>query len=153
MTTKRIAVAILGLSASGLLAIAGYEGFSSEAYIPVPGDVPTIGFGSTKDVQLGDKISVTEGLNRLMRDVNDTESAIGVCVKVPLTQNEYDAYASLAFNIGRAAFCKSTLVKKLNAKDYSGACNEIKRWVYFKGAVNKGLVKRRETEYQTCIRQ
>ena len=151
MRPSRFAVGALSLSAAGLLAIAGYEGFREEAYIPVEGDVPTIGFGSTDGVQLGDKITVPEALERLRRDVGDAESAIGRCVKVPLSQGEFDAFASLAFNIGSNAFCTSTLVKRLNAGDYDGACAEIRRWVYAGGQKLEGLVNRREAEYQMCM--
>jgi len=139
----RYAVAGLSLTAAGLVSLANFEGFSGEAYIPVPGDVPTIGFGSTSGVEMGDKISVPEALERLMRDVENAESAIGQCVKVPLSQGEYDAYTSFIFNVGGNAFCASTLVKKLNAGDYPGACLELKRWVYVDGKVVHGLVKRR----------
>ena len=90
-------------------------------------------------------------LTAAMRDVGDAESAIGRCVKVPLSQGEYDAYTSFAFNVGGNAFCASTLVKKLNSGDYQGACAELKRWVYVDGRVVQGLVNRREAEYQRCI--
>ena len=148
---SRVKVALLSLSAAGLLVIAGYEGYRSEAYIPVPGDVPTIGFGSTEGVEIGDKITVPEALERLYRDVGEAESAIGRCVKVPLTQGEYDSYTSFAFNIGVNAFCASTLVKKLNEGDYMGACAELKRGVYVKGQYSKGLANRREAEYRQCM--
>ena len=148
---KRLAAGALALSASGLLAIAGFEGYRSEAYIPVEGDAPTIGFGSTEGVKLGDTITVTGALNRLYRDVGVAESAIDACVIVPLTQGEYDAYTSFAFNVGRKAFCSSTLVRKLNAQDYEGACHELKRWVYAGGKKVHGLVQRRELEYQMCV--
>lgn len=147
----RYAVAGLSLTTAGLVSLANFEGFSGEAYIPVPGDVPTIGFGSTSGVEMGDKISVPEALERLMRDVENAESAIGQCVKVPLSQGEYDAYTSFIFNVGGNAFCASTLVKKLNAGDYPGACLELKRWVYVDGKVVHGLVKRRNMEFQMCM--
>ena len=65
--------------------------------------------------------------------------------------NEYDALTSFAFNVGTTAFCSSTLVKKLNAADYEGACGELRRWVYVKGKKSQGLVNRREKEYRQCI--
>lgn len=149
---QRIAAGALALSAAGLIGIAQYEGFSEEAYVPVPGDRITIGFGHTgPDVKLGDKITVPDALTRLYRDVGVAESAIGRCVTVPLTQGEFDAYTSLAFNIGAQAFCDSTLVKRLNQGDYVGACEEIKRWVYAGGKVVPGLVNRRESEYRMCM--
>lgn len=148
---KRIVVGGLSLTAAGLISIATWEGFKGEAYLPVPGDVPTIGFGSTEGVKLGDTISVPDALNRLEKDVRAAEDAVRSCVTVPLTQGEMDAYISLAFNIGGEAFCGSTLVKKLNAGDYRGACEEIKRWHFAGGKSLKGLVDRRAAEYRRCI--
>ncbi len=148
---QRLAVGVLSLSAAGLIGIASHEGFSDTAYIPIAGDVPTIGFGSTEGVQLGNKITVPEALERLHRDVGNAESAIGQCVTVPLSQGEYDAFTSLAFNIGSSAFCSSTLVRKLNGGDYEGACQEIRKWVYSGGRKIQGLVNRREDEYRMCM--
>ena len=88
------------------------------------------------------------------------EGAIKTCVTVPLTQNEYDAYVSFAYNVGRRAFCQSTLVKKLNLGDFKGACDELLRWRFFQGEdcalpenrrLCGGLVKRREAEYRQCL--
>ena len=141
----------LSLSAVGLLTIAKWEGFSDKAYIPVPGDVPTIGFGSTEGVKMGDTITVPKAIERLYRDTEKAESAIGRCVKVPLSNGEYAAFTSFAFNVGGEAFCSSTLVKKLNADDYAGACSELKRWVYVDGRKVQGLVNRREAEFRLCM--
>ena len=158
---QRIAVGALSLSAAGLLGIASHEGFSDTAYIPIADDVPTIGFGSTEGVKMGDKITVPQALERLHRDVNNAESAIGRCVTVPLSQGEYDAYTSLAFNIGASAFCSSTLVRKLNGGDYEGACAEILRWDKKKiqtaagktvTVTIKGLSNRRKKEYEMCVK-
>lgn len=147
---SRTTLAALTLSASALVGIALSEGFTDRAVIPVPGDVPTIGFGSTEGVKLGDTITVPQALQRALRDVSKYEGAMRQCVTVPLHQHEYDAYISLAYNIGPGAFCKSTLVKKLNAGDYLGACLEIKRWDKFNGRPLKGLTVRREAEYRQC---
>lgn len=147
----RFAVAALSLSAAGLVSIVGFEGFSEKAYIPVEGDVPTIGFGSTEGVKMGDTITVPKAIERLHRDTEKAESAIGRCVKVPLAQREYDAFTSFSFNVGAEAFCSSTLVKKLNAGDYAGACSELKRWVYVDGRRVQGLVNRREAEFRLCM--
>lgn len=148
---NRLAVAALSLSAAGLVGIANFEGFSEKAYIPVAGDVPTVGFGSTEGVKMGDTITVPKAIERLYRDTEKAESAIGRCVKVPLAQHEYDAFTSFAFNVGAEAFCSSTLVKKLNASDYAGACAELKRWVYVDGRRVQGLVNRREAEFRLCM--
>ena len=149
----RLKPAALTLSASALVAIAGYEGYSSVAYTPVQGDVPTIGWGTTSSVKAGDTITPTQALVRLERDAELAKAGVARCVNVPLTQGELDAYTSLAYNIGSSAFCSSTLVRKLNRKDYEGACEEIRRGTYFKGRQLPGLIRRREQEYKTCMKK
>jgi lysozyme len=131
--------------------IALSEGYSDRAIVPVPGDVPTIGFGTTEGVKMGDAITPPKALERALRDVQKFEGALKRCVQVPLAQYEYDAYISLSYNIGSGAFCGSTLVRKLNAQDYEGACREILRWDRFKGEPLAGLTKRRQREYRQCI--
>lgn len=67
-------------------------------------------------------------------------------VNVPLTQNQFDALVSLAYNIGPHAFEASTLLKKLNVGDYYAAAEQFLRWDKSKGQILKGLVKRRAAE-------
>ena len=160
MIPPRRTLAALSLSAAALVGIVLHEGYSDRAIIPVPGDVPTIGFGTTAGVKLGDTITPPQALARALVDVQQFEGAIKTCVTVPLTQNEYDAYVSFAYNVGRRAFCQSTLVKKLNLGDFKGACDELLRWRFFQGKdcalpenrrLCGGLVKRREAEYRQCL--
>lgn len=148
---NRTQIASLTLSASALVGIAVHENYRSDAYIPVPGDVPTIGFGSTENVKLGDKITVERALIRLLNDASKYEKAVKKCAPVPMYQHEFDAYVSLTYNIGTGAFCSSTLAKKLNSGDYSGACEQILRWDQFKGKPLAGLTKRRQEEFNKCI--
>lgn len=147
---NRIKLASLGLSAAALVGIATFEGYSPTTYLDIIG-VPTIGFGTTHGVKPGDKTDPVKALQRKLSDVQKFEGAIKQCVTVPLHQYEYDAYLSLAYNIGSGAFCGSSLVKKLNAEDYTGACREILRWNRAGGKVVRGLSVRREKEYRTCI--
>ena len=147
---KRNEIAAISLSATALVAIALHEGYKDMAYIPTPGDVPTIGFGTTNGVKLGDKTTPTQALNRAMVDIQKFEGAVKSCVQVPLTQGEYDAYISLSYNIGSSAFCNSTLVKRLNQSEYALACQEILRWNRFQGKELAGLTKRRQEEYLKC---
>ena len=147
----RSPIAALSLSAAAIVGIALHESFRDSAYIPVAGDVPTIGFGSTENVKLGDKITVERALVRLLDDASVFESAVKQCAPVPMYQYEFDAYVSLTYNIGSGAFCRSTLVKKLNKLDYDGACKETLRWDKFKGKPLAGLTKRRQEEYRKCI--
>lgn len=148
---RRTGIATLALSATALVALALSEGYTGKAVQPLPGDKPTIGFGTTDGVRMGDTITPPVALARKLRDVQAFEGAIKQCVKVPLSQGEYDAYVSLAYNIGSRAFCGSTLVRELNAGNYDAACKQILRWDRFKGQQIRGLTLRREREYQTCI--
>lgn len=151
MSIKRIAVGVLTASAVGFVGLVGYEGYTV-AVILVPGDVPTIGFGTTEGVRMGDRTTPPEALVRALRDVQKFEGAIKRCVKVPLSQNEYDAYLQLAYNIGEGAFCGSTLVRLLNAGDYAGACEQILRWNKVGGREVRGLTIRRQGEYRLCMK-
>ena len=150
---NRLSIASLYLSASVLVGIALEEHFTPKAMIPVPGDVPTIGFGTTEGGKMGDTITPERALVRLLKDTDKFAAAVKRCAPVPMHQYEFDAYVSLTYNIGEAAFCKSTLAKKLNAYDYEGACKEILKWDKFKGKPLKGLTNRREREYAKCIGQ
>jgi lysozyme len=147
----RIVIGALTLSASALVGIAVHEGYRGEAYIPVKGDVPTIGFGTTAGVKPGDRIEPVQALVRKLQDVQRFEGALRQCVRVPLHQHEYDAFLSLAYNIGPGAFCGSTLVRRLNAGDYAGACAEILRWDRFRGEPLRGLTLRRQAENRQCL--
>ena len=150
----RPAIAALTLSAAGLIGIAISEGFEPVARPPVPGDVPTGGFGSTRaeagPMRAGERIDPVRGLILLQRDASEAERAVKRCAPVPMHQHEYDAFVSLAYNIGENAFCKSTLVRKLNAGDYAGACREILKWDKFRGQPLRGLTMRRQAEYRQC---
>lgn len=161
----RSALAALSLSAAGLVGIALHEGYSDKAITPVKGDVPTIGFGTTGGVRPGDTITPPKALARALSDVRKFEGALKQCVRVPLHQHEYDAYVSLAYNIGPGkdgvadGFCwlkrggPSTLVRRLNAGDYEGACRSILEWDKFGNPPKplRGLTVRRQQEYQQCM--
>ena len=150
-TRVRVLLASLALSAAGFVGIASHEGYTDRAVIPIPGDVPTIGFGTTGGVKLGDKTTPPAALRRALQDITKFEGAVKQCVTVPLHQYEYDAYLSLAYNIGSGAFCSSTLVRELNRGHYEEACRQILRWNRAGGRVVQGLVNRRKAEYQTCV--
>lgn len=151
MKISRRSISTLALSAVALVGLVMSEGYSDRAVIPIPGDVPTIGFGSTRGVKLGDKTTPPKALGRALRDVQEFEGAVKKCVTAPLFQHEYDAYIQLSYNIGATAFCNSTLVKKVNAFDYEGGCREILRWDRAGGRQVPGLTKRRQAEYKECV--
>ena len=147
----RTSIAALALSASALVALVTHESYTDKAVIPVKGDVPTIGFGTTEGVRMGDHITPPQALARSLASVEKFEGAIKNCVKVPLYQYEYDAAVSFSYNVGPSAFCKSTMVKKWNAGDYAGGCNELAKWVYVGGRRVQGLANRREAERKLCL--
>lgn len=146
----RLKIAALSLSASALVGIAGWEGYSGTAYQDIV-NIWTIGFGTTAGVKKGQTIDPVKALQRKLDDVKKFEGALKQCVKVPLHQHEYDAYLSLAYNIGPTAFCNSTLVRRLNEEKYDLACREILRWDKAGGKVVRGLTLRREAEHRQCL--
>lgn len=151
ISSQRITIAALALSAAGFVGIVAHEGYTEKAVIPVRGDVPTVGFGTTEGVKLGDKTTPPVALERALRDVSKDEGAVKRCVKVPLFQREYDAAIQLSYNIGTTAFCNSTVVKRWNAGDYPGGCEAFLMWNKVKGRVVQGLVNRREQERKLCL--
>ena len=161
MSDNRTWILFLALSAVGLVGIAVDEGYSSKAY-PDPANgkaVPTIGFGTTHNVRMGDTTTPVKALQRKLTDVQQFEGVLKACVTAPLHQGEYDAYVNLAYNIGPNAFCKSTLVKRLNALDYAGACEAILMWKRAGGEdcsapgnrTCPGLWARRQRLHQQCL--
>ena len=140
MSKARIAIATLSLSAAAFVGILTREGYTTGAVIPTQGDVPTIGFGTTGGVKMGDTTTPVKAVQRALADVQKFEGAIKRCVTVPLHQAEYDAYTDLAYNIGSTNFCTnrrtggpSNLVRLLNAGQYAAACDAILEYKYAAG--------------------
>lgn len=123
-----------------------WEKLKLVAYLPTPDDVWTIGWGHTLGVEKGDKITKDQAQEFFIQDKQWAEDAVNQNVKVPLTQEQFDALVSLVFNIGANSFSRSTLLKKLNRKDYQGAADQFNVWVKQKGKTLTGLVRRRAEE-------
>lgn len=159
ITQARSAVALLVLAASTLVGIAVHEGYREEAYIPVAGDVPTIGFGTTAGVRVGDKTTPVRSLVRLLDEIDGVYAAgVKRCVTVPLYQHEYEAFVSLAYNVGVPTFCRKALPGKppnlidlINAGKYEEACARIEAFKYGPGRkILPGLIRRRAEERALC---
>ena len=155
----RSALGVLVLAASTLVGIAVHEGYKDEAYIPVPGDVPTIGYGTTAGVKMGDKTTPTRSLVRLLDELEGVYAqGVKRCVTVPLYQYEYEAFVRLAYNVGVPTFCRKALPGKpdnlidlINKGKYAEACERIEAFKYGPGRkVLPGLVKRRAEERKIC---
>lgn len=130
-----------------------WEGMKLTAY-PDPGSRDgnpwTIGYGHTSDgfmkVTRGMSITPKQAEDALEFDLNETAAAIDDLVKVELSDNQFGALVSFAFNVGIGAFKKSTLLRKLNKGDYAAVPGELARWTRNDGKVMKGLVNRRAAE-------
>lgn len=133
------------LSNRGLDLIIGFEGLRLSAYTDF-GGVWTIGYGHTSGVRPGQRITASRARALLRDDVATFERAVDRAVKVPLTQGQFDALVSFSYNCGEGALRSSTLLRKLNAGDYSGARREFARWVKDNGVTLSGLVRRRAAE-------
>lgn len=135
----------MDVSPRGLKLIQEYEGLRLKAYQDSVG-VWTIGYGSTKGVRPGDEITEAQAIELLAADVDRHADGVLRAVDVPLNQNQFDALVSFTFNVGVGALQRSTLLRKLNAGEYTEAANQLMRWVHAGGQELRGLVRRREAE-------
>ncbi|MGL4585504.1 MAG: lysozyme [Acinetobacter ursingii] len=140
------------ISNNGLNLIKQFEGLRLNAYDDGVG-VWTIGYGTIKYpngtlVKKGDKITQTQADQYIANDVATFERSVNMLVNVPLTQNQFDALVSFTYNLGATNLNASTLLKKLNAKDYKGASAEFQKWNKAGGKVMTGLVRRRKAEME-----
>lgn len=122
-----------------------FEGLRLEAY-KCPAGVWTIGYGHTKSVRKGTKITQAEADELLLEDVAWVKNTVDSAVKVELSANQVSALYSFVYNVGAGAFRSSTLLRKLNQGDYTAATGQFKRWNKGGGKVLKGLVRRRAAE-------
>jgi lysozyme len=122
-----------------------FEGLSLKAYL-CPAKVWTIGYGHTKGVKAGDTITQAQADKMLADEVSAFAFSVFPLIKVPVNQNQFDALVSFAYNVGTGALGKSTLLRRLNEKQYSVAADEFLKWNKAGGVVLKGLVRRREAE-------
>lgn len=145
-----IAIDQMAVSLFGVDLICDFEGKRLVAYDDGVG-IWTIGFGTTIypngiRVKKGDTCTEAQAKAYMQNDLKKFEYAVNDAVNIPLNQNQFDALVSLTYNIGAAAFSKSTLVKKLNAGDISGAADQFDVWINAGGKRMQGLVNRRSKE-------
>lgn len=142
------------ISDIGLELVKSFEGKYNKAYL-CPAGKWTIGYGHTgetlgKPTPQGMTITDKQVDELLKQDMNRFEDAVIKNVKVKLLQQQFDALVSFAFNVGSGALASSTLLKKLNAGDYTGAADQFLVWnkatVNGKKTVLAGLTRRRQAE-------
>lgn len=133
------------IGVTGLNLIKSFEGCSFVAY-KCPANIWTIGFGHTKGVKEGMRISESQAEAFLQEDLADAEKAVN-SQSLKINQNQYDALVSFTFNVGVGNFGKSTLLKKVKANaDDPAIRNEFARWNKGGGKVLPGLTRRRKEE-------
>lgn len=149
---RRLAIgATAGALSIATAVVSYYEGYQPTAYRD-PVGVPTICYGHTATVRLGQTLSQAQCTDLLQADLGTAFAAVDRRAQVELPPPTRAALASFVYNVGEGAFARSTLLRKLNAGDLNGACHELSRWVYAGGKKLNGLVKRRATERELCLK-
>ena len=133
------------ISQEGIDLIKHFEGCELESY-RCSANVLTIGYGTTKNVVEGMKISQHQAEELLMKDLEEFEEYVEALIDVPLEQNQFDALVAWTYNLGPTNLKTSTLRKVLNKGAYDDVAEQIKRWNKANGKVLKGLVRRRNAE-------
>lgn len=132
--------------------VASFEGCELHAYLDQR-NIPTIGYGHTGNVIMGDVCNEEQAQAWLSEDLEVADGAVNRAVKVPLTQNQFDALVSLCFNIGSGNFATSTLVRDLNASNIQAAADQFLVWDHTNKQVNPGLTRRRIAERTLFLQQ
>jgi lysozyme len=135
-----------------------WEGKRTKAYLDIAG-VPTICFGDTANVRMGQVASDAECDERLARQLLNHARPVLRCVPslgAPMRVNQRAASIVLAYNIGTTAFCRSTVAARFNAGDWRGGCDAFLRWNKARvgGVLQpvRGLTNRRQAERAVCLR-
>lgn len=132
--------------------VGGYEGLRTTAYRDVVG-IPTVCFGETRGVKMGDRYSVEECQVMLGTALVEFETGMRKCLVAPdaIKDKPYTAFLSVTYNIGTGAFCGSSMARLVNAGDIRGACDALLRWNKAGGRVIAGLTRRRQEERALCL--
>jgi len=151
MMWRKVGVALAGASLISFVAL--WEGDKKIAYADkLAYNVPTVCHGHTgPDVRVGDVWTKARCDAVLIGNLEKHGQGLLKCVSVPINQNQFDALSSWTFNVGIGAACGSTLVKLLNAGQYSEACNQLPRWDRAGGKQVRGLTNRRNAEKALCL--
>ncbi len=141
------------IQSRGLQIIKEFESLKLKPYL-CPAGIPTIGYGSTyyedgTKVTLNDLPITEQRADELLANISDKFSIqVSKLLKVELNQNQFDALVSFSFNIGIGNLTTSTILKRINEKDFENASLEFAKWNKSGGKVLNGLIKRREKESQ-----
>lgn len=138
--------------AAAIAFVGNWEGLSLAAYHDT-GQVPTICYGSTRGVKIGQSATVAECDAMFTRDLMLHEVGMRACMKQPdaLPDDTYVAILSFTYNVGVGAACRSTLMRHVNRGDLRAACDQLPRWNKDNGRVIRGLTNRRASERALCL--
>ena len=137
----------------GVQLICQFEGLKLERYRDAVG-LWTIGYGHLilkEEMEKLIKITTGEAKNILRKDLKRTETGVKKLLTLSVTQNQFDALVSFAFNLGLGNLKKSTLLKKVNAGDKDAAALQFKCWNKAGGRVLAGLTRRRDAEMRLFL--
>lgn len=153
LLTKFTAALGGGALAVAFALLSGQNGLEGREYIPYQDVVGvwTVCDGHTgPDIIKGKRYTDRECDALTKADLKRIASQIDPNIKVKLPETVHAAIYTFAYNVGAGAFNKSTMLRKINAGDTIGACNELQRWVYAGGKKWKGLINRRDVETTVC---
>lgn len=164
MKHPRVAIGALSLSAAAFVGLALKEGYTDRAVIPVKGDVPTVGFGSTKRedgsaVTMDETITPPKALSRSLNHIAKDEAGLKRCVTGPLLQAEYDLLVDHAYQYGVATTCRSPMVRAINAGRYAESCEGYLAYKFVAGydcstpgnRICAGVWKRSQERHRQCV--
>lgn len=134
--------------------VGAWEGVRTVAYRDVVG-IPTVCFGETRGVKMGDRYTLEECRVMLGEGVKQFEAGMRACLTNPdaIPDKPYAAMISVTYNIGYGpkGFCGSSMARRLNAGDIRGACDALLAWNKAGGRVVAGLTNRRQDERRLCL--
>lgn len=143
-----------GIAGLAVAVVAGFEGLRTSAYLDPPG-IPTICYGETRGVKMGDTATPAECKAMLVKSLSYFSSGIDRCLPPKLPDATYVAFLSAAYNIGTTAFCGSSMSRRATAGDIQGACEALLMWdkttIAGVRVRHPGLTRRRTQERTLCM--
>ena len=155
-TAKKVGTAGAGAILLAVAFIKPWEGLWTTAQVDTigTGRPVTYCYGQTNEagaVKAGTKFTPQQCSDLLAKSLPKYADEIAPCIKVPISDKEYAAYISFAYNVGSAGFCHSSAAARLNRGDHRGACDALMGWTKAQGRVVRGLVNRRTAERKLCL--
>ena len=138
------------INAAGLKLIKQQEGLRLTTYLDV-GGLSSVGYGHRTSLPVGTSITLDQANEWLRKDLISVEGAIEGRVNVKLTDNQFAALVSFAYNVGIGSFWTSILLAKLNQSEYDAVTSEFFKWIHVHGVISSGLLARRYAEAQLWI--